>query len=118
MSRALLIPVSGPVQEVQLDGTLQQLQQLVGGFVEANPLPQFVDPDDRATCYTHAQGKAECEPNMRATDFMVPGVGLFMGDYVAGPFIVCGFNPATGTNEDVPARVEKRVRLIENEAGS
>jgi hypothetical protein len=60
---------------------------------------------------------SDLEPNMRATDFLVPGVGLFPGDYVAGPLLLVGFDPASGEHEDVPEGVEKRLRLIEREAG-
>lgn len=118
--RALLIPVEGPVQELELsneDGEgLKQLQELVGGYIEA------VDPPEElqlgtTTCYINEEGKLEgLAPNMRATDFMVPGVGLWWGDYVAGPMIVCGFNPYTGYNRSIPEAAVKRVRLIEEEA--
>jgi hypothetical protein len=114
---ALMIPVEGPVQSVVLDGTLAQLQALVGGHIEALPVPSFIDGRGRATAYVNADGKCLCPPNMRATDFMVPGVGLFFGDYVAGPMLVCGFNPRTGEHAKMPTSVEKRVRLIEQEAG-
>ena len=117
--RALLIPVEGAVQAVVLDGTLAQLQALVGGHIEALPVPSFVGGSDRATAYVNEDGKyvESCPPNMRATDFMVPGVGLFFGDYVAGPMLVCGFNPRTGEHAEIPAPVERRVRLVEREAG-
>ena len=55
-------------------------------------------------------------PNMRATDFMVPGVGLFPGDYIAGPFLLCGFDVNTGEHGELPAEVIERARLIESEA--
>jgi hypothetical protein len=54
---------------------------------------------------------------MRATDFMVPGVGLHYGDYIAGPLVLAGFDPETGDNaSEVPDGVERRARLIEREA--
>lgn len=117
--RALVIPVEGPVREVQVpqESGLGVLQELVGGYIEALPLPEFVNPDGRATAYVHAEGKFEgAGPNMRATDFMVPGIGLFMGDHIAGPMVLMGFDPEVGVNEDVPDAVVRRVRLIEREA--
>jgi hypothetical protein len=116
---ALVIPVDGPVQTVPLDGTIQQLQSIVGGLVQAVPIPEFICPDDGATAYVNEEGKfdSSCEPNMRATDFLVPGVGLFWGDYVAGAMVVCGFDPRSGRHADLPASVEHRIRLIESEAG-
>jgi hypothetical protein len=115
---ALLIPEQGPIVQQELDGSLAQLQGLVGGFIEALPIPEFIPGSDRATAYVNEEGKfhPNCKPNMRATDFMVPGIGLFMGDYIAGPFLLCGFDPARGENTDLPDEVEARVRLIEREA--
>jgi hypothetical protein len=121
--RALLIPVEGPVTEIELDGTLEQLQRAVAapgeqtGYIEAVGIPQFIDPSGHSTAYVNEEGKYNgCQPNMRATDFMVPGSGIHMGDYIAGPMLLCGFNPADGEHADVPQRVVDRVRLIEREA--
>lgn len=118
-----MIPETGPLLEVELDdgthGTrLTQLQELVGGYIEALPLPEFIDPNGLATSYVNEEGRFDpaCKPNMRATDFLVPGIGLMFGDIVVGPMIVCGFNATTGEHAQLPARVEKRVRLIEREA--
>jgi Domain of unknown function (DUF3846) len=117
-ARALVIPVDGPVQPITLDDTLEQLQSIVGGLVQALPVPEFIDPDGRSTVYVGDESKfdPDCLPNMRATDFLVPGVGLFWGDYVAGPMIVAGFDPRTGQHVPLPDAVEQRVRLIEQEA--
>jgi len=116
--KALVIPESGPVFELDVprEDALDVLQGAVGGYIQALPLPAFVDPDGRATAYVHEEGKFECQPNMRATDFMVPGVGLFPGDYIAGPMVFIGFDPATGEHAELPASVAKRIRLIEREA--
>jgi hypothetical protein len=116
---ALLIPVEGPVVEVELDGTLEQLQALVGGgCIQAVPIPEFADRTGQSTGYVNDEGKfrADLEPNMRATDFMVPGVGLLYGDYVAGPFLLCGFDPETGDQAELPPTVRARARHIEAEA--
>jgi hypothetical protein len=116
---ALLIPVDGPVQPVTLDDTLEQLQGIVGGLIQALPVPEFIDPDGRSTIYVGDESKfdPDCQPNMRATDFLVPGVGLFFGDYISGPMVVAGFEPRTGNHAPLPESVEQRVRLIEQEAG-
>jgi hypothetical protein len=119
--KALVIPVEGPVKEIELSDNgsqLDELQAAVGGSIEAIRLPEFIDPDGTSTAYIHEEGKFVCEPNMRATDFMVPGVGLFFGDYIAGPLVLCGFNPTTGENADVTDRVARRVRKIAREAGA
>ena len=114
--QALLIPVSGPLQEVETVPGLDGLQKIVGGNIEAINLPEFADRSNRSTAYINEEGKYLCEPNMRATDFMVPGVGLFPGDYIAGPFLLCGFDPMTGEHAELPKSVINRARLIEREA--
>ncbi|MGI8800619.1 MAG: DUF3846 domain-containing protein [Solirubrobacteraceae bacterium] len=117
--RALVIPTEGPVAVVELDGSLAQLQALVGGLIEALPVPSFIPGSDRATCYVGEESKfQECPANMRATDFLVPGIGLFFGDFVAGVMVVAGFRPVTGEHAELPASVERRVRLIEREASA
>ena len=119
---AILIPERGPiVYDLALNGTLDQLQDLVGGgLVQAIPVPEFIHDADDATAYTNEESKfrGDMTLNSRATDFMVPGAGLMWGDYIAGPFLICGFDPETGEHTDVPpASVLKRVQLIDREAG-
>ena len=119
---ALVIPEAGPLVTVDLgsDPGLEELQGLVGGMIEALPLPGFIAGAAAATAYINEEGKfdPDCGPNMRATDFMVPGVGLFWGDYIAGPFVLLGFDPSTGTHRELPEGVIARARLIEQEAGA
>lgn len=122
--KALLIPVEGSLEEIELtvgdtDASLAQLQDLVGGgFVEAIPLPGFLDRSGRSAGYINEDGKyrEDLKPNMRATDLLVPGIGLFYGDYIAGPLLLCGFDPATGEHAELPANVTRLARLIEREA--
>lgn len=116
--KALVIPMEGPLYEIE-EPSLAQLQRTVGGFIEAVGLPAFIRGGARATAYVNEEGKykSDCKPNMRATDFMVPGVGLFTGDYVAGNFVLCGLDPATGEHDELPKGVIDRARLIEREAG-
>ena len=117
---ALVIPVAGPVRAIELgavDGDLAMLQEAVGGFIEALPLPDFIADGDLATAYVNEEGKLrQLDVNWRATDFMVPGVGLFFGDFIAGPMVVAGFNPRTGSHAPLPPAVESRVRLVQREA--
>ncbi len=120
--RGLVIPVTGPVEELLLgsdDGpALAQLQEAVGGWIEAVGMPPVCAGADHATCYINEEGKLEQLPfNGRATDLVVPGIGLAWGDYIAGPMVVLGFDPRTGKNQSIPPGVERRVRLIESEAG-
>ena len=119
--QALVIPVEGPLYDLDVPGHgLDTLQEAVGGSIEAVPLPEFIDRTGRSTAYVNEEGKYDpaCKPNMRATDFLVPGIGLFAGDYIAGPLVLCGFNPETGGHAKLPASVIARARLIEREAGA
>jgi hypothetical protein len=123
---ALVIPVTGPIYEIEVGmpaGDLTTLQGVVGGTIQAVPVPAFIKDADRATAYVHDEGKWACvnedgsiAVNYRATDFMVPGVGLHYGDFIAGPFVLCGFNPADGEHDHLPQAVIDRARLIESEA--
>ena len=115
---ALVIPVEGPLVEVELDGSLDQLQRLVGGWIQMVPLPGFIDGAERAAAYVNEEGKlTEHQANRRATDYMVPGAHLLPGDYIAGPLVLCGFDAESGEHADLPPAVIARARLIEQEAG-
>lgn len=128
MVKAIVIPPAGPIQTIELNttgraavnGSLDQLQQLVGGYIQAVPVPPFIKGGISATAYINEDGKAdaECKPNMRATDFMVPGIGIMPGDYIAGTMVLVGFDAEVGEHlPDLPPGVTQRVRLIEREAG-
>jgi hypothetical protein len=85
---------------------LDVLQSAVGGMIEALRLPYR--EGDKATCYVNDEGKYTClddegnvEVNHRATALMKPGVGLFPGDFIAGPFVIAGFDPSTGKHTDL-----------------
>jgi hypothetical protein len=117
VTTAILIPIEGPIVEVELDETLEQLQELVGGVVQALPLPVAFDVQEQATAYVHDEGRLIGLPvNWRATDFLVPGIGLFWGDYVAGPMLLCGFDPRTGRHAALPEPLRRRVELIASES--
>jgi hypothetical protein len=121
VAKAIVIPSEGPVEEIEIpdDGvsSLECLQRLVGGHIEAINVPSEFGGDD-ATAYLNEDGKhnPKCKPNMRATDFFVPGFGLFPGDYIAGTVVLVGFTPS-GDHKDVNDKIIRRARLIEREAG-
>lgn len=117
----LLIPVDGPVVEIDLTSAdnLEALQAAVGGWIEPIVVPSFIPGADRSTVYVNEEGKIlGLEPNMRATDFLVPGFGIAFGDVIRGPMVVTGFDPVTGDTAELPGAVRRRVRKIEQEAGS
>jgi len=122
---ALVIPADPeqPVRDIGLnvDNSLKQLQELVGGSIEAVIVPEFADEPDGAdvyaTAYVNANGLGALPTNWRATDFMVPGAGMAWGSVVHGDFVLVGFVPSSGTHADLPARARNRARLIADEAG-
>ncbi|MEA2309804.1 MAG: hypothetical protein QOI65_2090 [Thermoleophilaceae bacterium] len=100
---AVLIPsdVQEPVRRITVGG-LHDLQAAVGGDIEAVDTAVL---GDQLTSYINAEGKLNgCQPNPRATQLLGPG--LFAGDWIAGPLLVCGFDPAEGENRDCPAGFE------------
>ncbi len=110
---ALLIPADEelPVRRVDLDGSdgagLRQLQDLVGGHIEALPVPDA----DLITAYGHDEAKLiGLDKNARATRLMGPI--LFAGDHIAGNLVVCGFDPSTGENTDLPEGFETRLNQV------
>ena len=122
MHKALVIPVDGPLYEIDLGASdardLDTMQQVVGGYIEGVPIPRFVPGHEQAYAFINEEGKYDpgCLPNRRATDFMVPGAHLAASDYIAGPMILTGRDDHGGTAE-LPQGVVARARLIEREAG-
>lgn len=118
--RAVVIRPNEAAQAVTIERGLEPLQEIVGGMIEALPMPDWrmdgqTDRAD-ATCYVNEEGKFVCvdengvpKINMTGTIFMLPN--LWKGDYIVGPLILCGFNPAKGENEDLPDDLYELFRL-------
>ena len=118
--KALVIPELDPVFEVDLvtgsDGSrLKQLQDLVGGIIEAVPVEA-----PETTCYVHGEGKFVHGLNPRATLLLTRVFPTLFDDpdhhdYIAGPAVLVGFLPArgddpvTGGHSDLPAEVAQAV---------
>jgi hypothetical protein len=105
MMLAVVMPVRGVPWTLHLPeggSALKPLQDAVGGYIEALPVPDG-DGGQRedATAYVNEEGKFTAEINRRATLFMFPL--LAAGDYIAGPLVVCGFDPRTGDHRQLPA---------------
>lgn len=139
--RAVLIPVEGEPREVALperDG-LERLQQLVEGDIEAIDVGR-----EDATAYGNDEAKlVNMELNRRATDLVFPdpagfrrrssetkaayeaaGYAVieasppdprFREPFVAGPLVVCGFDPYTGENRSIPDNLA--AQLLEDDDG-
>lgn len=123
--RAIVIPADGPFRDIQLErregSLLNHLQEVVGGYIEALRVPAAFDRAGRATCYVNEEGKYTegCVPNMRATDLLVPGFGLSVGDCVRGTMVLVGFDPVTGEHlSQPPEDVIRRAKLIASESGA
>jgi hypothetical protein len=98
MKSALFIPVEGEPSLVDIpdsgDGELQELQRLVGGWIEYVPTEQPI------TLYCNEEGKIEGLPlNPRAT-LHFSGL-LQVGDYLAGDVVVLGPIDEHGENTGI-----------------
>src|SRR5215472_11237534 len=73
--QAFVIPMEGPCYTVDIheDTSLRELQNIVGGYIEAIPLPDFIEGSERGSFFINEDGKydPDCKLNKRATDFIV-----------------------------------------------
>jgi len=92
------------------DWTLDQLQSVVGGWIEALPCHR-----DDISVYGNDEAKYRGEDggpmplNETATAWL--GRLLFPGDYIAGPVVVIGFDPETGENAELPEGIESELTI-------
>jgi hypothetical protein len=95
--RALLIPVFGPVEEVEQNG-LDDLRRVVEGHIEALRMPGRED----ANAYVNEAGLLAGLPrNARAT--------LLLGFRIAAPAVPCGFGTTTGQHTAIPEGLAQTV---------
>ncbi len=95
--KALLIPTQGPIREVQQHG-LGDLQALLHGPIEALAL----DGRQDTAAYVNEQGLLDhLANNPRAT--------RLLGMAVAGPAVLCGFDPTTGEQTPIPGDLAETV---------
>lgn len=138
--RGLLVPPTGPVQELDLSGGYQVLSDAVGGMIEAlgvlgrhdltgygNDMAKILQPpmppNDRATELVYGDPK---EAYRRGEEFKAAasaaGVAVIEADppglpilpFVAGPIVVCGFDPNTGDNLAIPDDVAELILAMED----
>lgn len=94
--RALRVPVSGPCKVEDVKFTLDYIQSVVGGYIEAVHVPGFLHG---ATLYCNEEGKLNAfASNPRATSLFKPV--LFGSDYIAGDVVIVG--PPDRNGEDTP----------------
>lgn len=83
---------------VPVDASLQNLQCIVGGYLEEATR-------GHAVAYMHEDGKNESlPPNPRATAFMIEQRMMVRGDQVVGNVVVLGFDEE-GNDADLPIDV-------------
>lgn len=96
--KALVINEAGELRIVR-GSTLEDLQEIVGGYIEFLRFPGRND----VACFVNEDGKLIGLPeNRRATEILSP---LYPGDFIAGPLVICGFDPESGENRELPADV-------------
>jgi len=103
--KAILIPLSGDPIEVEQNG-FDDLQRLVGGLIELVGLPNRTD----AVAYINEEGKFRFPRNQAATALLAGS--LFDGDWIAGPCVLAGADPASGEDKPVPADLLATVRAL------
>ena len=84
--------------------SLDAMQAVVGGNIEVVPVEL-----NGVSCYVNEEGKfdPDCTPNPLALEiFHTMGGRLFPGDFIAGPMLVTGFDPETGSR---PAELDGRI---------
>jgi hypothetical protein len=96
MPKGILIPPTGVVQEIDIDG-LAEYQNAVGGYIE----PLRVAEDLFALIDEEGKMKG-AEPNLRATALCVANhTRLMPGDHIVGPMIVFGPADLSGKPTDI-----------------
>lgn len=99
--RALLFMPGQQPRYVDFNDSLDNLQKVVDGHVQAHPVPG----EPRATAYMNEEGKLRgMEANTLATRRMYDV--LMAGDYIAGPMLVLGITEA-GEHCDIPPELAK-----------
>ena len=93
---ALVLHPNGSVEETGSIG-LEDLQNLVGGYIEGLPVPGRPD----MTAYINEAGKLDgLAMNPLATKLM--SQSLFEGDWVSGSIVFCGFDEESGEILPIP----------------
>jgi hypothetical protein len=96
--KALLVPVEGAVETIDVEQTLDVLQGLVGGDIE------LLSWRDDAVCIINERGKElGLAENVSAT-FLV-GPVLQRGDFIVGPMVIAGGYTVDGELGDCPEDV-------------
>lgn len=100
MVRALIVPVEGPVEAKEIEGDLNSVKRIVGGWIE------IVSGPGRWHLYCNEEGKIMgLAPNYRAND-LAQALGAYLNpfDLIVGDVVFLGDGPE-GQEADVPQAV-------------
>lgn len=87
---------------------LKEIQDLVGGYVEAYRVPVEAFPDTHITMLVNDDGKAlGLSPNVAATRLMRPGAWLTHDQVIVGEAILTVLDEATGDHTSMPPEVAR-----------
>lgn len=109
--RALLLHEDGRCEEITvapgLGGLYNALSTDTGGCTNVEALPIFPPRPGRddATLWIDGEGKDVRPHNPFATVWLRIHRLLFPGDYLAGPLLLIGFNPRSGSSRPLPADI-------------
>jgi hypothetical protein len=95
---SIVIPVDEdePITRIVLGDGLAEKQAVVHGFIQAIDFETFPG----VTFYINEEGKFTEPVNPRATALLGPG--LFAGDAINGPLLICAWEFETDTYSDMP----------------
>lgn len=120
MAKSYVVLPSGEIT-LKAPKSLEDFQNLVGGIIEEIRFPGRED----VTCYVNEEGKLPIHPmeelgpegevvivhrplfkNIVATNIVKSSL-FFHDDYIVGPMVITGFDPATGEHTHCPLTVEE-----------
>lgn len=97
------MPVYGPIEQVEFN-TLEDMQELVGGYIEPVPWVFRGEP----MLYVNEEGKYKCRPNRTVT------LDGDIQDILFGPILACGFDYESGEDVDI---TEDEIKVVHETFG-
>ncbi len=117
--RALVIDEQGSAEVRQIEGNLDSIKGIVGGWIEA--IGPVVNTFGAWHGYVDEEGKLKHYPvNLIATSFAISigWGGAVMRDTLHGPVVFLGDDTASGNESDVPVEVLRQAVKFYREYGA